>query len=395
MPALYGKQYRAIFAPERFVCIEASTKSGKTLGALVWQGARVLKDRQAREHWWVAPVYPQAEIAYRRAKEMYPRQEYQSNETKLTLTFRNGARWVFKSAEKPDNLYGEDVADAVIDEASRCREEAWHAVRSTLTATRGPARLIGNVKGRKNFFYHLSRMAESGEEDMAYFKLVAQDAVDAGVLKSEEIEAARRQLPDNVFRELYLAEPSDDGGNPFGVAAIKAAYIDAPSTAPTVAFGVDLAKSVDWTWIYGLDAEGRETVSVRFQADWQQTKRRVLDTVGDVPTLIDSTGVGDPIVEDLCRERSTIEGFKFTSHSKQQLMEGLASAIQSGGFHWHDQRLGNELEVFEYEYTRSGVRYSAPSGLHDDGVCAAGLANKQLGKPARKIYIGSKVFDVN
>jgi hypothetical protein len=32
------------------------------------------------------------------------------------------------------------------------------------------------------------------------------------------------------------------------------------------------------------------------------------------------------------------------------------------------------LEQFEFEYTRTGVRYSAPAGLHDDCVCALALA---------------------
>ena len=36
----------------------------------------------------------------------------------------------------------------------------------------------------------------------------------------------------------------------------------------------------------------------------------------------------------------------------------------------------SELETFEYEYTRTGVRYTAPTGLHDDGVCALALALK-------------------
>ncbi len=44
--------------------------------------------------------------------------------------------------------------------------------------------------------------------------------------------------------------------------------------------------------------------------------------------LIDSTGAGDPIFEDLQRDGLPVSGFRFTSTSKQQLMEGLASAIQ-------------------------------------------------------------------
>src|SRR5207302_1736063 len=128
----------------------------------------------------------------------------------LRITLANGAVLWFKSAEKPDNLYGEDVYAAVVDEASRVREEAWHAVRSTLTATRGPIRIIGNVKGRKNWAYRMARRAESGEPGMHYARITAADAVQAGVLDAAEIEDARATLPESVFRELYEAEPSDD-----------------------------------------------------------------------------------------------------------------------------------------------------------------------------------------
>jgi hypothetical protein len=38
------------------------------------------------------------------------------------------------------------------------------------------------------------------------------------------------------------------------------------------------------------------------------------------------------------------------------------------------QVLISELEEFEYEYTRTGVRYSAPEGFYDDYVCALALA---------------------
>src|SRR5687768_8241630 len=76
----------------------------------------------------------------------------------------NGGRVWFKGADKPDGLYGEDVYGCVVDEATRCKEGAWHAVRSTLTATRGPVKLVGNVRGRRNWAYLLARRAEAGGE---------------------------------------------------------------------------------------------------------------------------------------------------------------------------------------------------------------------------------------
>jgi hypothetical protein len=120
----------------------------------------------------------------------------------------------------------------------------------------------------------------------------------------------------------------------------------------------------------------------RFQKDWRATKEHIAQ-VTKRRGLIDSTGVGDPILEDLRHMGAPLEGFKFTSSSKQQIMEGLATAIQQGLVRFPDGVIVRELEVFEYEYTRTGVRYSAPPGLHDDCVCALALAVHAFGKMAR------------
>ena len=37
LPALYGRQHDAITDPRRIVCIESTTKAGKTVGCIVWQ----------------------------------------------------------------------------------------------------------------------------------------------------------------------------------------------------------------------------------------------------------------------------------------------------------------------------------------------------------------------
>jgi hypothetical protein len=284
----------------------------------------------------------------------------------------NGARVWFKGGDNPDSLYGENVKAAVIDEASRVKEEAWHAVRSTLTQTRGPVRIIGNVKGRRNWAYRLARTAQAGAPDMSYAKITAYDAVKAGILNANEIEDAKRMLPDAVFRELYLAEPSDDDGNPFGIAAIRAC-VGEITEGPAIAFGWDLAKSVDYTVGIGLDADGSVCTFERFQAGWNDTIRRIhQQTVSDY-ALVDSTGVGDPVLEALQGVLADkYEGYKFTQTSKQQLMEGLAVAIQQGNVRFPAGAIVDELEAFEYEYTRTGVRYI--SQQHDDCVMALALA---------------------
>ncbi len=212
LPQPTSYQIEAFFCEHRYGVAEANTKAGKTVGAIIWQADQVLSDRRGQEHWWVAPVYRQTDIAYRRVKKMLPRSIYKSNDGSHTLTFINGARWVFLSGEKPDNLFGEDVASAVIDEGSRVREESWHAIRTTVTATRGPIRIIGNVKGRLNWFYKLCREGERGAPNVHFTHITWEDAVKAGILDLEEIEDARRRLPPRVFRELYEALAADDEG---------------------------------------------------------------------------------------------------------------------------------------------------------------------------------------
>jgi hypothetical protein len=234
--------------------------------------------------------------------------------------------------------------------------------------------VIGNVKGRRNWAYKLARLAEGGDPDMAYHKLTAFDAVEAGVLDREEVEQARRMLPEHVFKELYLAEPSDDGGNPFGVQAI-AECIGPLSTEPPVVYGIDLAKSVDYTAVVGLDDEGRVALCERWNGtDWKSTIEKIAEIVRDDDALVDSTGVGDPVVEELQRLCGRVGGFKFSATSKQQLMEGLAASISKREIRFPDGWLRTELDIFEFMHTRTGVRYSAPIGSHDDGVCALALA---------------------
>lgn len=380
-PKLYSKQERAIFSPKRYAVIEGATKSGKTVACLSWIIEQAFRGREGQAFWWLAPVYPQARIAFRRIRRGLSQELYTSNESELTVKLINGATISFKSGEKPDNLYGEDVYACVIDEATRLREESWHAIRSTMTATRGPMRIIGNVKGRKNWAYVLARRAESGEDGWHYAKLTAYDAADAGVIEMNEIESAKSMLPDNVFKELYLAEPSDDGGNPFGQQSIVQC-ISQLSSRPPVLFGVDLAKSVDYTVAIGFDENGFVSSFDRFQAPWEETVRSLSQRIGFLPAVVDSTGVGDPIVERLQRDLPNVTGFHFSSTSKQKLMEGLALAIQTEDIHYPDGEIVNELEAFAYEYTRTGVRYSAPDGLHDDCVMALALAVHARGNSA-------------
>lgn len=387
-PFVYQYQRNIIDSPSRFTVTEASTKTGKTASHIIWlfEQPLALKLKPGQSCWWVAPTFSQAEMAFNRMRRQINNPNFfTANLTKLTLTYPTGAEIHFKSAERPDNLYGDDVYACVFDEFTRAREEAWYAIRSTLTKTNGKCKFIGNVKGKKNWGYRLAQKARGGEPNFAYFKITAYDAVKEGLITAEEVEQAKRDLPEAVFKELYLAEPAEDGANPFGLEYIRRQTRTISHHTPVV-FGVDLAKSVDFTVVVGLDANGMICHLERWQGDWDSTKNRLISVCSNIPTLVDSTGVGDPIVEDLQKVRPNFEGFKFGSVSKQQIMEGLAAGLQQAktsvlaGVH------KEELESYEFEYTRTGVKYTCPQGLHDDTVCAHALAFHKFTQRKTGVY---------
>lgn len=379
-PFMYPYQLDILNSPARFTVTIAATKTGKTASHIVWLFEQALKCKANESVWWVAPTVGQAKIAFDRMKVQISNKDlFKSNETNRTITLVTGAILEFRTAEKPDNLFGSDVYAAVYDEFTRGREASWHALRSTLTSTGGKCKFIGNAKGKKNWGYRLSMKAKQGDDpNYAFFKITAYDAANAGMMTKdgrpfiEEIEDAKKDLPESVFKELYMAEESEDGSNPFGYQYISQCTYPISNLA-AVCHGIDLAKKSDFTSIIGLDRFAYVSHYDTFQKDWRQTKETILSLPAS-KIAIDSTGVGDPIAEDIASKRDDVNMVVFTQRTKQQLMEGLAYAIQNRAIFFPEGRIKDQLEAFEFEYTRTGVKYSAPEGTHDDDVCALALA---------------------
>lgn len=258
----------------------------------------------------------------------------------------------------------------ILDEAAFAKDlwKRWtESIRATLTDLKGDAWFLSTPKG-KNDFNKLFMRGKSGEDNWASWQMptTANPYIDP-----LEVADAQKDLPALAFSQEYLAEFNENIANPFGTDFIKQCTFPI-SSLPAVCYGVDVARSFDWTVIIGLDKNCQVCHFDRFQRDWRQTTQAILN-LPNVPIAIDGTGVGGPIGEDVARVKD-VDVVIFTQHTKQQMMEGLALAIQQRRITFPEGVITDELGNFEYEYTRTGVKYSAPSGLHDDAVCALALA---------------------
>lgn len=303
---MYPEQRAAFYGPARLALTEACTKAGKTFGGMYWALDKTAELEPGQAAWWVAPVYAQAVMVMRRYMRGLARFPVRFNKQELTMTLPGAGTMFFKSAVRPDNLYGEDVYAALVDEASRVQTDSITAVRSTPTSTQGPWRMIGNVRGVSNRFYQLCRQTERGElADASYTKIDAVTASQYGIPglpTAHEIENARRVLPEPAFKELYEVDPSSDGTNPFGVPRINAC-IRPLAPGPAAVFGVDLAKVRDYTVILGLNRESETCYLERFKdRPWGYVAERVARAASLAPTMVDATGVGSPVV-DMVRDK--------------------------------------------------------------------------------------------
>lgn len=321
---------------------------------------------------YITPTYQLGKIFFQEILKVLPTEIYKKNEADLVINFITGGSIRFFTGEKLDAMRGLKFHLVIIDEASYIPDlqEGWqNSIRPTLTDYKGKAIFLSTPRGR-NYFYSL--FIKTDEPEWESFKFTTYDNP---YIDRDEIDAARAQLPHSVFEQEYMANPMENAANPFGSEHINKCTKPI-STLPAKYFGIDLAKSVDWTVIIGLDINGDVAHIERFQKDWQSTRDTIKAIHKNSPIYIDSTGVGDAIVEDLQRYFNSMTGFKYTSTSKQQLMESLAAAIHKGEIGFPAGVIKDELEIFEYLFTSTGVRYSAPQGFHDDCVNALALANK-------------------
>ena len=329
---------------------------------------------------WVSPTYRQSKIAYRLIKQALGQLISHTSDSELSIELPHGARMIFCSSDNYDALRGIGVHFLVMDECATIAEKAWsEALRPTLSDTKGRALFLGTPKGR-NFFYRLFQRGL----DPLYPDWVSFTAPTSAnpYIPREEIEAARRELPEMVYQQEYLATFLADSAGVFSNidACVKGGMLDPRSDCDYV-IGWDIAKYQDFSVISVLNCQ---TMHLDY---WQRTNHidysvqvedvcAIARRYNHAYILQDSTGVGDPVLEQVQRRGFRSDGYLFTNASKKILIEGLVVGIQNVGLTFPDiDVLLGELRQMQYTLTPSRlISYSAPDGAHDDTVMSLALA---------------------
>lgn len=380
----------------RFRVLAAGRRFGKSQAA-VNEAIKLAVKKRNSTAWITAPVYAQAMISWRMLKKFLPKEFIREPHiTEKYFDLQNDSTIWVKSADNYDNLRGEGIDFLIVDEAAMVAKEAWEeALRPALSDKQGKAVFISTPKGH-NWFFELWTRGQ--DPQFPQYKSWRGLTSDNPYIQSGEIEEARTTLPERVFRQEYMAEFLDDIGAVFrGVERCTKGAFSEPKPGETYILGVDLAKYTDFTVLCVMDSSGHLVAFDRFnQIDWAFQKQRIITAAQKyrAKIILDSTGVGDPIFEDLKRAGLNIEGYKFTNESKKQIIEGLSMGIEQQRVSYPDiPELINELRIFGYKISKTGlITYNAPQGYHDDCVISLALAAYGIMKPRQPPqYIPSSI----
>ena len=306
--------------------------------------------------------------------------------------------WVqCKSTENPSSLLGEELDLVILDEAAQVSRRVYEQYIFPTTSSRQGKTIFISTPFGQNWFYQQFCKAKLKK---AAFQFQSIEGVS---ITKDEWERAKKELPEQVFKQEYEASFLPDAAAVFrGVdKIIKDNCLQDVLPGHQYVMGVDIAKHEDFSVITIIDKWNNNVVYFdRFKdIDYPFQKKRIKATAEryKARVYIDSTGVGEPIFDDLRREGIFIDDFKFTNKSKKELIEKLSISIeQKFIFIPPENILVDELKSYGYKLTDSGnITYSAPQGLHDDCVVSLALAvwgirGKADPKIADKIFLPKK-----
>src|ERR1035437_8920851 len=300
------------------------------------------------------------------------------NENELKIELTNGSYVQVVGTDSIDSVMGSNPFGCIFTEFSLQHKEAWDYIRPILAENGGWAVFVFTPRGT-NHAWELLQMAKDNPK--WFTQVLTVD--DTHVISQESLDEERAQMPDDLFQQEFYCKFIDGASQFFrGIEkVIDSDPFENPIANHTYKDGLDLGKSNDYTVITPFDLMtfkvGKQE---RFnQIDYNLQKSRIISIYskyGRPDVTIDSTGVGDPVSDDLSKDIQNLERYTFTQKSRMDLLTNLQLLIQQQKIKIpNDPILISELKSFEYDISDNGkIGARCDDKLHDDTVMSLALA---------------------
>jgi hypothetical protein len=290
------------------------------------------------------------------------------------------------SLDHAESILGRAYKRIVVDECAVVPEleEAWTRIlRPELVDYQGDAWFLSTPKGL-NFYHTLYRHYEDGHPDWRSWQLPT--SVNP-LIPASELAAARESMSEAVYAQEHEAAFISDATSVFRNLDVCSVARGESQADPNCSYvmGIDWARSNDFTVVnvFNMQTRAQAYFGRWTQVNYQVQRERAAAIAAQFrPVVIVSlsTGLGDPLTEDLGRTPAwwtadgllPVRAFVETNETKAQAVEDLISAFDHRSIRIMPLPVQKtELQTYMSERLPSGkIRYSAPSGAHDDTVSA-------------------------
>ena len=298
------------------------------------------------------------------------------NETEMRIELKNGSIFQVVGADNIDSIVGTNPIGVVFSEYPLMKPQVWEYIRPILAENGGWAIFIYTPRGMNEGWKILQ---QAKENKGWWWQVLTVD--DTNAISKEVLQQERKEMPADLFDQEYYVKFIDGASSVF-----KRVDDNIHNEKISLKFGkryqigLDLAKYQDFTVLTVIDLHTFNVVKqMKFnRIDWTEQKEIIVKEVkywNKGKLVIDSTGVGDPITEDLQRMGLFVEPFHFTETSRTQLLNNLQIMFELDKLKIpNEPELIDELKSMQYELVGQKVKMKVPEGLHDDRIMSLALA---------------------
>lgn len=309
-----------------------------------------------------------------------------------TLRLKTGSELTVRTAAR-EGIYlrGHKFHRVIVDEADYLSERLIdEVIRMTLADVGGQLVLISTPRARRGLVYRELQRGLAGDPTV----YAQQGATwENPNVDHAYIQALRERMTQAAWMREVEGQYVDDDAAVFRWADIQAAYEGVVYELPSpprpgrrYVQGVDLAKHEDWTVHVVLDATERPYQLVAFERYQRTPWPAVAAKIREVhqryqchQTLIDATGVGDVVLDEV---RDIARGLVFTSRTKLDLITNLQLVIERHELRFPFVReLVDELQAYAWDDAK----------LTTDCVMAMALACWAAG-PRSSVELGPSLW---
>ena len=379
---LYGYQLRLLLNPSRYKIINKPRQVGVSY---IWAGKQTLKAAcNGTTHLIISPSYRQSKkfMSYcYNFLELTNDNVVEVNtieETKETIRFKGGGE-IYSLPNNPSTVRGYRAHEVTIDEVAHflngTDQETYRAILPSMTRG-GDVCLISTPFGNENLYADIWL----NEDKYSHYDRITIKFGECPDVDMSIIDDVRRSDPLTFAQEYdnQLLGDVDQAEFPFkliqSIIDNSLDYDEELRKDRVYLGGADIGRTQDMTAILVLELQPDDRKVLRKKITLHNTPYReqedeirgLLSTYTFKNFLIDSTGIGNNLAENLANEFSDIvRPVQFSNEIKQQMVIRLKSEMANKTIQIpNDAQLVNSIRSIRRQYTANNyLRFDAPRTL--------------------------------